>query len=150
MGRRNYGVDPDMCVFIAQQVKEVVDEGVQVAIVVGGGNIFRGLAASASGMRIPIQYALTYPNHLPSPAPRLSGADIPTLQFEPVDEARFPALAIGRAAGRQSPRASAALIAADDVAVERFLNGTIDFPGIAELCAGAVERFGGGELWRHA
>jgi uridylate kinase len=50
MGRRNYGVDPDMCVFIAQQVKEVVDEGVQVAIVVGGGNIFRGLAASASGM----------------------------------------------------------------------------------------------------
>ena len=50
MGRRNYGVDPDMCVFIASQVREVVDEGVQVAIVVGGGNIFRGLAASASGM----------------------------------------------------------------------------------------------------
>jgi len=50
MGRRNYGVDPDICVFIAQQVKEVADEGVQVAIVVGGGNIFRGLAASASGM----------------------------------------------------------------------------------------------------
>jgi uridylate kinase len=50
MGRRSYGVDPDMCVFIARQVREVVDEGVQVAIVVGGGNIFRGLAASASGM----------------------------------------------------------------------------------------------------
>ena len=50
MGRRNYGVDPDMCVFIAKQVREVTEEGVQVAIVVGGGNIFRGLAASASGM----------------------------------------------------------------------------------------------------
>ena len=50
MGRRTYGVDPDMCVFIARQVREVVDEGVQVAIVVGGGNIFRGLAASAAGM----------------------------------------------------------------------------------------------------
>jgi uridylate kinase len=50
MGRRSYGVDPDMCVSIAQQVKQVADEGVQVAIVVGGGNIFRGLAASAAGM----------------------------------------------------------------------------------------------------
>jgi uridylate kinase len=50
MGRRSYGVDPDMCFFIARQLHEVVDEGVQVAIVVGGGNIFRGLAASAAGM----------------------------------------------------------------------------------------------------
>ena len=50
MGRRSYGVDPEMCMFIAQQVREVVQEGVQVAIVVGGGNIFRGLAASAVGM----------------------------------------------------------------------------------------------------
>jgi uridylate kinase len=50
MGRRNYGVDPEVCLFIAHQVREVVKEGVQVAIVVGGGNIFRGMAASASGM----------------------------------------------------------------------------------------------------
>jgi uridylate kinase len=50
MGRRSYGVDPEMCVFIARQVHEVVDVGVQVALVVGGGNIFRGMAASASGM----------------------------------------------------------------------------------------------------
>jgi uridylate kinase len=50
MGRRTYGVDPDMCVFIARQLREVVDDGIQVAVVVGGGNIFRGLAASASGM----------------------------------------------------------------------------------------------------
>ncbi len=50
LGQRSYGVDPEMCVFIARQVHEVTDVGVQVAIVVGGGNIFRGLAASASGM----------------------------------------------------------------------------------------------------
>ena len=50
MGQRSYGVDPEMCVFIARQVHEVVDLGVQVAVVVGGGNIFRGLAASARGM----------------------------------------------------------------------------------------------------
>jgi uridylate kinase len=50
MGRGSYGVDPEVCNFIARQVVEVVGEGVQVGIVVGGGNIFRGLAASATGM----------------------------------------------------------------------------------------------------
>ena len=50
LGQRAYGVDPEMCVFIAQQVREVHALGVQVAVVVGGGNIFRGLAASAKGM----------------------------------------------------------------------------------------------------
>ena len=50
LGQRSYGVDPEMCVFIAQQVREVHALGVQVAVVVGGGNIFRGLAASAKGM----------------------------------------------------------------------------------------------------
>jgi uridylate kinase len=50
MGRGSYGVDPEVCNFIAQQVIEVVQEDVQVGIVVGGGNIFRGLAASATGM----------------------------------------------------------------------------------------------------
>jgi 1-deoxy-D-xylulose-5-phosphate reductoisomerase len=96
-------------------------------------------------MRIPIQYALTYPEHLHSPAPRLGAAAIPNLTFEPVDERRFPALAIGREAGRRGPRASAALIAADDVAVDRFLHGTLDFLGIADLCAAAMNRFGAGE-----
>jgi 1-deoxy-D-xylulose-5-phosphate reductoisomerase len=95
-------------------------------------------------MRIPIQYALTYPQHLPSPAPRLMGAEIPTLSFEPVDTGRFPALDIGREAGRRGPRASAALIAADDVAVERFLEGSLGFSGIAGLCADAMARFGDG------
>jgi uridylate kinase len=50
LGRRTYGVDPEMCSFIARQVGEVQELGVEVAIVVGGGNIFRGLAASTKGM----------------------------------------------------------------------------------------------------
>jgi uridylate kinase len=50
MGRRSYGVDPDVCTFIARQVRDVHELGIQVALVVGGGNIFRGLAASAAGM----------------------------------------------------------------------------------------------------
>ena len=50
LGNRSYGVDPAFCAFIARQVAEVHGLGVQVGIVVGGGNIFRGLAAAASGM----------------------------------------------------------------------------------------------------
>ncbi len=50
LGDRQYGVDPAVCTFIAKQVAEIHRLGVEVGIVVGGGNIFRGLAASARGM----------------------------------------------------------------------------------------------------
>jgi uridylate kinase len=50
LGQGSYGVDPAVCQFIAGQVREVHARKVQIGIVVGGGNIFRGLAASASGM----------------------------------------------------------------------------------------------------
>jgi uridylate kinase len=50
MGQRSYGVDPEVCKFIAAQLRDVHAEGLEVAVVVGGGNIFRGLAGSAKGM----------------------------------------------------------------------------------------------------
>jgi uridylate kinase len=50
LGERTYGVDPAVCAFIAKQIGEVHATGVEVGVVVGGGNIFRGLAASARGM----------------------------------------------------------------------------------------------------
>jgi uridylate kinase len=50
MGAGQYGIDPEVARSIALQVKEATQGGVQVAIVVGGGNIFRGLAAAAHGM----------------------------------------------------------------------------------------------------
>ena len=50
LGKRQYGVDPDFCAFIAAQVAEVHRTGIEIGNVVGGGNIFRGLAASAKGM----------------------------------------------------------------------------------------------------
>ena len=95
-------------------------------------------------MRLPIQYALTYPARLPSntAAPDLIAAG--RLDFRAPDEDRFPALRIARAAGRAGSRASAALIAADEVAVARFLGGTLDFPGIPRLLEAAVRRFGEG------
>jgi uridylate kinase len=49
-GNRGYGIDPDTQARIAGEIREVVDLGVQIAVVIGGGNIFRGLAASAGGM----------------------------------------------------------------------------------------------------
>ncbi len=50
LGGRQYGVDPDFCAFLARQIAEVRSLGVEIGIVVGGGNIFRGLAAAAKGM----------------------------------------------------------------------------------------------------
>jgi 1-deoxy-D-xylulose-5-phosphate reductoisomerase len=93
-------------------------------------------------MRLPIQYALTYPHRLPSPAVPADLIGTARLDFRAPDEARFPALRIAREAGRLGPRASAALIAADDVAVERFLAGTLSFTGIPALLEAAVDRFG--------
>jgi len=96
-------------------------------------------------MRLPIQYALTYPDRHPSPAAAPDLVAISRLDFRAPDEARFPALRIARQAGLSGPRASAALIAADDVAVARFIAGTLDFPGIPRLLEAAVTRATSGQ-----
>ena len=95
-------------------------------------------------MRLPIQYAITHPRRLPSPAapPDLVAAG--RLEFRAPDETRFPALRISRAAGAIGSRATAALITADEVAVARFLAGTLDFPGIPRLLEQVVARYGAG------
>jgi 1-deoxy-D-xylulose-5-phosphate reductoisomerase len=93
-------------------------------------------------MRLPIQYALTYPDRRPSPAAPPDLIATSRLDFRAPDEGRFPALRIARDAGRLGPRASAALIAADEVAVARFLDGSLEFTGIPRLLEAAVERFG--------
>ncbi|PHS10547.1 MAG: UMP kinase [Kordia sp.] len=50
MGERQYGIDPKRLAEYAQEIKELVDKGVEVAIVIGGGNIFRGVAGASNGM----------------------------------------------------------------------------------------------------
>jgi len=50
MGDQQYGIGPEMLIGVAEEVKAIVDLGVQTALVVGGGNIFRGVAASSKGM----------------------------------------------------------------------------------------------------
>jgi 1-deoxy-D-xylulose-5-phosphate reductoisomerase len=95
-------------------------------------------------MRLPIQYALTFPYRVASPAAAPDLAALGALTFRAPDETRFPALRIAREAGRIGSRATAALIAADEVAVARFLAGSLDFPGIPRLLEAAVDRFGTG------
>ena len=95
-------------------------------------------------MRLPIQYAMTYPDRRSSPAAAPDLISTGRLDFRRPDTERFPALRIAREAGIAGPWASAALIAADDVAVERFLAGSLDFLGIPRLLEDAVERFGSG------
>jgi len=50
MGNRQYGIDPDRLAEYAQEIKTVIDKGVEIAIVIGGGNIFRGVAGASKGM----------------------------------------------------------------------------------------------------
>jgi 1-deoxy-D-xylulose-5-phosphate reductoisomerase len=95
-------------------------------------------------MRLPIQYALTYPDRMVSPTAPVDLIAAGRLEFRAPDEERFPALRIAREAGEAGPRASTALISADEVAVSRFLGGSLDFNGIPRLLGAAVERFGPG------
>jgi 1-deoxy-D-xylulose-5-phosphate reductoisomerase len=93
-------------------------------------------------MRLPIQYALTYPNRLPSPAPRSHPAEWGTLEFAPLADADHPAYAAVRAAAESGGNRGTVLNAADEVAVEAFLGGRIAFPAIAATIERAVEHWG--------
>jgi 1-deoxy-D-xylulose-5-phosphate reductoisomerase len=95
-------------------------------------------------MRLPIQFALTYPDRYVSPTSAVDLIGAGRLDFTAPDENRFPSLRIAREAGRTGSRASAAYIAADEVAVERFIAGTLGFGAIPRLLEGAVTRFGAG------
>lgn len=84
-------------------------------------------------MRIPIAYALAWPERMPTPAQRLDLATIGRLDFESPNLERFPALRIAREALEQGGASPIVLNAANEIAVESFLSGEIAFPRIAEL-----------------
>jgi 1-deoxy-D-xylulose-5-phosphate reductoisomerase len=95
-------------------------------------------------MRLPIQYALTYPRRLPSRARHAGPEDWGTLQFEALEAGRFPAYDAVRAAAASGGNRGTILNAADESAVAAFLAGTISFPRIAAVISDAVERWGEG------
>lgn len=84
-------------------------------------------------MKLPIQYALTYPRRLPGRMPRLDFLSLRELTFEAPDTGRFPLLGLAYQAGRRGGTAPAVMNAANEVAVEFFLAGKIGFPHIQRV-----------------
>jgi 1-deoxy-D-xylulose-5-phosphate reductoisomerase len=83
-------------------------------------------------MRVPISFALSYPDRSATPVPALDLASGLTLEFGPPDLETFPLLALARRAGEQGGTYPCALNAANEVAVAAFLDGRLPFLGVAE------------------
>lgn len=99
---------------------------------------------ASADMRGPIGYALGYPQRMERLIPPVDLAARGALTFDAPDLARFPGLAIALAAGRSGVRATSALIAADDVAVSRFLAGECRFGAIPVILEATVAALEGG------
>ncbi|WP_428645218.1 1-deoxy-D-xylulose-5-phosphate reductoisomerase [Roseibium sp.] len=91
-------------------------------------------------MRTPIAHCLAYPRRMEVPVQRLDLAALGTLTFEAPDLNRFPALGLALEAMKAGGGAPAALNAADEIAVEAFLSGTIAFPDIPAAIEAVLER----------
>lgn len=91
-------------------------------------------------MRVPIQYALTYPERWKSPAQRLSLAEIGRLTFREMDYDRFPALKLAIDCGKIGGTATTAFNAANEIAVARFLRHEIPFLRIEEIIGEVLQR----------
>jgi 1-deoxy-D-xylulose-5-phosphate reductoisomerase len=91
-------------------------------------------------MRLPIQYALTYPERVEQPLARLDLAAVGTLHFEPPNLDRFPALHLAKETGVAGRTYPTVLSAADDVAVAAFLAGEIRFIDIVSIVQDVVGR----------
>lgn len=91
-------------------------------------------------MRVPIQYALTYPDRIPSPAKRLSLAEIGRLHFREMDYGRFPCLRLAFECGKIGGTAPAVYNAANEIAVSRFLNKEISFLHIETVIEKVLEQ----------
>jgi 1-deoxy-D-xylulose-5-phosphate reductoisomerase len=95
---------------------------------------------SATDMRMPIQYALTYPAREAAPVPRLDWTESRNWTFSAPDVKKFPALRLAYQAFRAGGSATCTLNAADEIAVEAFLAGQISFPSIAAVVEETLAR----------
>jgi 1-deoxy-D-xylulose-5-phosphate reductoisomerase len=95
---------------------------------------------SATDMRMPIQYALTYPARNPAPVPRIDWTEARSWTFSAPDQKKFPALRLAYEALRAGGSAGCTLNAADEIAVEAFLGGQISFPSIAAVVEETLDR----------
>ena len=97
-------------------------------------------------MRLPIQYALTYPDILPSPVDPLDLGAMGSLSFEAVDHGRFPSLKLAYGAGQAGGEKPIALNAANEEAVGAFLAGRLKFSQIPRIVESVTETFQGKSL----
>ena len=91
-------------------------------------------------MKMPIQYALTYPERATAPVPRLDWKECRNWEFSPPDFEKFPLLRLAYQAQEARNSSTCTLNAADEIAVEAFLNEQISFTGIAEVVAETLSR----------
>lgn len=91
-------------------------------------------------MRVPIQYALTYPDRLVSPVPSLDLAALGTLHFRKMDFERFPCIRFAFECGRAGGTMTTVFNAANETAVARFLNGDISFLAIESVIESVLDR----------
>jgi 1-deoxy-D-xylulose-5-phosphate reductoisomerase len=89
---------------------------------------------SPPDMRLPIQLALTYPDRFACPAAAFDWSNSLSLDWRPLDPQRYPALELGYEVARRGGTTGVVLNAANEVAVEQFLDGKITFPRIVEAC----------------
>ncbi|QDT56319.1 1-deoxy-D-xylulose 5-phosphate reductoisomerase [Caulifigura coniformis] len=121
----------------------------QIAVVVHPQSIIHSLVEFVDGsviaqmsppdMKLPIQYAITYPHRATGVSPRLDFTAGFSLDFQPPDLERFPALELGFEVARRGGTSGAVLNAANEVAVARFLAGNLSFQQIARACREVLE-----------
>ncbi len=95
---------------------------------------------SPPDMKLPIQYALSAPERWPGISPRMDFTQAQQLTFQPPDFEAFPALGLGMEVAKRGGTCGAVLNAANEVAVERFLQGTLRFDQIATACAAVLHQ----------
>ena len=95
---------------------------------------------SATDMRMPIQYALTWPDRAPAPVPRIDWAQSRQWEFHPPDFEKFPLLGLAYESLRSGGASSCILNAADEIAVAAFLRGKLRFPAIARVVEETLNR----------
>jgi 1-deoxy-D-xylulose-5-phosphate reductoisomerase len=114
------------------------------AVVYRDGSVLAQLGSP--DMRTPIAYALAWPDRIETPTKRLDLTAVGRLTFEAPDERRFPALRVAREALISGGGCPTVLNAANEIAVNAFLEGRIGFLQIVETVEGTLDRLPGGKL----
>jgi 1-deoxy-D-xylulose-5-phosphate reductoisomerase len=127
-----FGLDPDQIEVIIHP-ESIVHSFVEFT----DGSILAQL--SPPDMRLPIQYALMFPERLAGPARRLDWSRLGSLHFEQPDPEVFPALELGFEVARRGGTCGAVLNAANEAAVSRFLEGALSFLDIPRVCRAILE-----------